>query len=116
MVADLDIRSVLLAAFAKAGYEWRIKGVVDSEGRLYTLSNDTKLISKVFELVSFPVISEALRPYNVQIEAEKRQTVYPDLTVILNSEKPNKIAIDIKSTYRKNHAKAALRSDRTRLI
>ena len=98
---DFDIRSVLLTAFEQAGYDWGVKGIVDADGRLYTLSNDTKLISKVFELVSFPVIFEALKPYGVKVETEERQTVYPDLTVILESEIPNKIAIDIKSTYRK---------------
>jgi len=104
LVANLNIRTVLLAAFAEVGYEWNIKGIVDAGRRLYTLSNDTKLISKVFELISFPVIFEALGPYNVKIETEERQTVYPDLTVILDQEKPNKIAIDIKSTYRRNNA------------
>jgi hypothetical protein len=51
MASDLDIRNVLLTAFEKAGYQWAIKGVVDVAGKLYTLSDDTKLISKVFELV-----------------------------------------------------------------
>lgn len=106
MVTAIDIRSVLLTAFEKAGYEWKIRGVLDGEGKLYTLSDDTKLISKVFELVSFPVIFEALKPYNVRVETEERQTVYPDLTIILNQDNPNKIAIDIKSTYRKPNDRA----------
>jgi hypothetical protein len=103
---ELDIRSVLSSAFKDAGYEWQIKGVVDARKRLYTLSNDTKLISKVFELVAFPVIFEALAPYKVQIETEERQTVYPDLTITLGRETPNRIAIDIKSTYRKDNGTA----------
>jgi hypothetical protein len=81
--------------------EWHIKGVVNRKGNLYTLSNDTKLISKVFELVSFPIIIEAVKPFIKSWESEERQTVYPDLTLILPGELPNKIAIDIKSTYRK---------------
>lgn len=101
MAEPLDIRSILSEAFKVVGHEWTIKGVVDAEQRLYTLSDDTKLISKVFELVTFPVVVDALRPHGVQVETEERQTVYPDLTIVLESPPPNKIAIDMKSTYRK---------------
>ena len=97
----LDVRSILIDALQKSGHEWSIKGVIDARRRLYTLSNDTKLISKVFELVTFPIIMEALEPYHVISETEDRQTVYPDLTIVLNVPPPNKVAVDIKSTYRK---------------
>lgn len=98
---DFDLRQLLLDAFKKKGVEWHIKGVVNGKGNLYTVSNDTKLISKVFELVSFPVIVEAVKPYVESWETEERQTVYPDLTLILPGNIPNKIAVDIKTTYRK---------------
>lgn len=101
MNRQFDLRQLLLDSFEKTGVEWHIKGVVDGKGNLYTISNDTKLISKVFELVALPVIVEAVEPYIERWESEERQTVYPDLTLILHSELPNKIAIDIKSTYRK---------------
>ncbi|MBI4296264.1 MAG: restriction endonuclease [Chloroflexi bacterium] len=101
MNEDFDLRKVLLDAFNKTGVEWHVKGVVNGKGNLYTVSNDTKLISKVFELVAFPVIIEAVKPYVQSWETEERQTVYPDLTLILTGGIPNKIAVDIKSTYRK---------------
>lgn len=101
MNKDFDLRQLLLDSFEKTGVEWHIKGVVDGKGNLYTISNDTKLISKVFELVAFPVIIEAVETYIDGCESEERQTVYPDLTLMLSGELPNKIAIDIKSTYRK---------------
>ena len=47
------------------------------------------------------MITEALKQYGATVETEARQTVYPDLTVILDTELPNKVAIDIKTTYRK---------------
>ncbi len=96
-----DLRAILLDAFLRAGTEWRIKGIVDADRKLYTLSDDTKLISKVFELVAFPVIAKALGPHVNVIETEERQTVYPDLTLILPGPEPNKLAIDMKSTYRR---------------
>ncbi len=106
MTNDFDLRSLLLATFDRTGVEWNIKGVVDGKGNLYTVSNDTKLISKVFELVSFPIIVAAVKPYVEKCETEERQTVYPDLTLILPGKTPNKIAVDIKSTYRKPGNKA----------
>jgi len=101
MKSDFDLRKLLLDKFNRTGIEWHIKGVVNGKGNLYTVSNDTKLISKVFELVSFPVIIEAVKPYIKRWESEERQTFYPDLTLIFPGEAPNKIAVDIKSTYRK---------------
>lgn len=101
MIKNLDIRSVLNNAFGSVGVEWYIKGVLDSKKRLYTISDDTKLISKVFELVSIPIITKALESHIQSWETEERQTVYPDLTLILPGQFPNKIALDIKSTYRK---------------
>lgn len=101
MTNSFDVQSVLDKAFALVGVEWYIKGIVDSKKRLYTISDDTKLISKIFELVSIPIITKAVEPYIKSWEIEERQTVYPDLTLILSGSSPNKIAIDIKSTYRK---------------
>jgi len=102
MAKDFDLRSIIINAFKEIGVEWHIKGVVDDKGQLYTISNDTKLISKIFELVSYPIIIPAVEPYIERWEIEKRQNVYPDLTLILPGEIPNKIAIDIKSTFRRD--------------
>lgn len=101
MAKTFDVRNILDHAFESVGVEWYVKGVLDSKKRLYTISDDTKLISKIFELVSIPIIAKAVEPYIDSWEIEERQTVYPDLTLILSGSTPNKIAIDIKSTYRK---------------
>lgn len=97
----MDVRGILVEAFATVGVDWYVRGILDSRKRLYTISNDTKLISKVFELISIPIITHAIEPHIKSWEIEERQTVYPDLTLILDKPVPNKIAIDIKSTYRK---------------
>lgn len=59
---EIDVKRLLYDHFGKVGFGWDIKGVTDSDKRIYTISDDTKLISKVFELVSFPIIVEALKP------------------------------------------------------
>jgi len=103
MVNSFDVQSVLNKALMSVGVEWYIKGILDSRKRIYTISDDTKLISKVFELITIPIITETVTPYIQSWETEERQTVYPDLTLILAGSSPNKIAIDVKSTYRKGN-------------
>jgi len=102
----MDVRGILVKAFSDVGVDWYIKGVLDSKEQLYTISNDTKLISKVFELISIPIITRTIEPHVKSWEIEERQTVYPDLTLILDQPIPNKIAIDIKSTYRRGRTGA----------
>jgi len=50
------------AAFAKAVAtnegEWIIKGFIDVYRRIYTISVDTKIVSKVLELLLFPMFVE----------------------------------------------------------
>ena len=70
MAQVFDLRNILTEAFKKTGVEWHIKGVLNGKGNLYTLSDDTKLISKVFELVSFPIIVKAMEPYIKKWETE----------------------------------------------
>lgn len=36
--------------------EWKIKGFIDSDKTIFTLSNDTKIISKILEIHLFPYI------------------------------------------------------------
>lgn len=38
--------------------EWRMKGLIDTNGYVYPLGVDTKLISKIIELMIFPVVQE----------------------------------------------------------
>ena len=50
------------ASFAKAVAtnegEWIIKGFIDVYQRIYTISVDTKIVSKVLELLLFPMFME----------------------------------------------------------
>lgn len=96
----MNIKQILEDEIGKIGLGWDIKGVIDSQKRIYTITNDTKLISKVFELITTPIILDIAEKYKIKVVQSDRQTVYPDLTLIL----PNgdKIALDIKSTYRRN--------------
>jgi len=79
--------------------EWIIKGFIDVYRRIYTISVDTKIVSKVLELLLFPMFIEFGRTHGLKIELCPQQNFYPDLTFI-HEGTGRKFAVDIKSTYR----------------
>ena len=79
--------------------EWIIKGFIDVYRRIYTISVDTKLVSKVLELLLFPMFVEFGRTHGLKIELCPQQNFYPDLT-FTHEASGRKFAVDIKSTYR----------------
>src|SRR5947199_9597204 len=81
--------------------EWIVKGFIDIYRRIYTISVDTKIVSKVLELLLFPMFIEFGKKNELKIELCPQQNFYPDLTFI--QQRPRRLfAVDIKSTYRTN--------------
>ena len=80
--------------------DWSIKGFIDIAQNIYTISVDTKVISKVIELMIFPILQKFAKENNFKIILSSEQNHYPDITFI--SKDGQKIALDLKSTYRKN--------------
>jgi hypothetical protein len=93
------------ASFAKAVAtnegDWIIKGFIDVYHRVYSISVDTKIVSKVLELLLFQMFVEFAQTHGLQIELCQRQNFYPDLT-FTHSASGNRFAVDIKSTYRES--------------
>jgi hypothetical protein len=91
------------ATFAKAVAtnegEWIIKGFIDVYRRIYTISVDTKIVSKVLELLLFPMFVEFAKRHSLKIDLCPQQNFYPDLT-FTHEASGRKYAVDIKSTYR----------------
>jgi len=83
--------------------DWIIKGFIDIAKNIYTISVDTKVVSKIMELLLFPSISKFAHSNNYKMVLSKEQNHYPDVSFI--DAKNNKFALDIKSTYRKNKRK-----------
>jgi hypothetical protein len=79
--------------------EWIVKGFIDVYRRIYTISVDTKIVSKVLELLLFPMFVEFGKTNGLQIELCPQQNFYPDMTFI-DEGTGRKFAVDIKSTYR----------------
>ena len=78
---------------------WVVKGFVDIHKNIYTISADTKVISKIIELYIFPKIIEFAAVNNLTIELTKEQNFYPDIT--FKDNEGNLFAVDLKSSYRK---------------
>ncbi len=83
--------------------EWIIKGFIDIYQRIYTISVDTKITSKVLELLLFPLFVKFGKDNGLKIELSPHQNFYPDLTFI-HEDSGRKFAVDIKSTYRINQS------------
>jgi len=79
---------------------WSVKGFVDIHRDVYTISTDTKVVSKIVELYLFPKILKFAQDNGLNIELTKEQNFYPDIT--FKDSDGNLFAIDIKSSYRKN--------------
>jgi hypothetical protein len=79
---------------------WVVKGFIDRNKNIYTLSSDTKVISKIIELYIFPKILEFAKKHNLEIELTKEQNFYPDIT--FKDSESNLFAVDFKSSYRKS--------------
>lgn len=82
--------------------EWTIKGFIDIYKNIYTISSDTKIVSKILEIHLFPIILQFAEKYGYKIELADHQNYYPDLTLIDIDNDEIKFALDIKTTYRKD--------------
>lgn len=79
--------------------DWIVKGFIDVSKNIYTISCDTKVVSKVLELLLIPAFENFAIKNNLRLELAPQQNFYPDLTFICN-ETGAKFAVDIKSTVR----------------
>ena len=80
--------------------DWIVKGFIDVAKNIYTISVDTKVVSKILELLIFPNLCTFATKNKLRTVLSKEQNFYPDLTFI--DEAGNKYAVDIKTTYRKD--------------
>lgn len=89
-----------LSKFISNNNEWTIRGFIDIFKNVYTISSDTKIISKILELHLFPHFLAFADKNGYDIELATHQNWYPDLTFILREDKSIKFAVDLKTTYR----------------
>src|SRR5579871_4756250 len=86
-------------AVATESGDWIVKGFIDIYRRIFTPSVDTKVVSKVLELLLYPSFVRFADNHDLELKTAKYQNHYPDLTFISRTD-GTKFAVDIKSTYR----------------
>jgi len=98
--SELKCFASTLGQYISKNDEWTIKGFIDIFKNIYTVSTDTKIVSKILELHIFPYFLDFANRIGYDLELATYQNWYPDLTFI-NKENPLiKFAVDLKTTYR----------------
>jgi hypothetical protein len=80
--------------------QWTIKGFIDVFRNIYTISADTKIVSKILEIHLFPKLLEFANANNYRIVLAEQQNYYPDLSFVKADDETVKFALDLKTTYR----------------
>jgi len=80
--------------------KWTIKGFIDVFQNVYTISSDTKIVSKILEIHLFPKIMEFAQQHNLKIVLAEHQNYYPDISFVKADYESIKFAVDFKTTYR----------------
>ncbi|MDA8004449.1 MAG: EcoRV family type II restriction endonuclease [Alphaproteobacteria bacterium] len=83
-----------------SGDDWSIKGFIDVNRNVYTISSDTKMISKILEIQLLPKLIEFAHSTGYEIVLPEKQNWYPNLSFVCKKNSNIKFAVDIKTTYR----------------
>lgn len=77
--------------------QWVVKGFIDVDKIVYTISNDTKVVSKIIEILLIPKLDAFARENGLMLELPSKQNYYPDLT--FKDGDNNLFAVDFKTSY-----------------
>ena len=89
-----------LANHVSVDGQWTVKGFVDVFKNVYTISSDTKIISKILEIHLFPRILAFAERHGFAIILAEHQNYYPDISFVCKDNESLKFAVDFKTTYR----------------
>ena len=80
--------------------QWNARGFIDSKKQLYPFPSDTKLVSKIIEVMLTPALRAFAAHFGYRLEFAQHQNHYPDVSI--HDEKGNLFALDIKTAYRES--------------
>lgn len=80
--------------------QWTVKGFIDIFKNVYTVSSDTKIISKILEIHLFPKILFFAQVNGFKVVLAEHQNYYPDISLVKVSDESIRFAIDFKTSYR----------------
>jgi hypothetical protein len=81
--------------------QWTVKGFIDIFKNVYTISSDTKIVSKILEIHLFPKILKFVQNNGYKVVLADHQNYYPDISFVKAEDEKIKFAVDFKTTYRK---------------
>lgn len=99
-----DFLNSLTGHVSSEDKQWTIKGFIDLYKNIYTISSDTKIVSKISEIHLFPKIFEFAQRYSFDIVLADHQNYYPDISLVHKNDRRIKFALDIKTSYRLDDA------------
>jgi hypothetical protein len=62
--------------------QWTVKGFVDVFKNVYTISSDTKIVSKILEIHLFPQILKFAKEHDYKVVLAEHQNYYPDISFV----------------------------------
>lgn len=80
--------------------QWTVKGFVDIFKNVYTISADTKIVSKILEIHLFPKILHFAQSIDYKVVLAEHQNYYPDISFVKAGDESIRFAVDFKTTYR----------------
>ncbi len=80
--------------------DWVVKGFIDVAKRIYTISADTKVISKILELLLLPHLARFADDHGLRMVLAAEQNHYPDVSFV--DKAGRRFALDLKTAYRDN--------------
>jgi len=95
-----DFAEALDVGVSATDRQWAVKGFIDAFRNIYTISTDTKIVSKILEIHLFPKLLKFAANSGYHIVLADHQNYYPDLTFVLAKNESVKFAVDLKTTYR----------------
>jgi len=80
--------------------QWTVKGFIDIFKNVYTISSDTKIVSKILEIHLFPEILKFAQENGYKVVLAEHQNYYPDISFVKTTDESVRFAVDFKTTYR----------------
>lgn len=77
--------------------DWIVKGFIDVDKNVYTITTDTKVVSKIIEILLIPKLMLFAERNELELELPSKQNFYPDLT--FKDKVGHLFAVDFKSSY-----------------
>lgn len=80
--------------------QWTVKGFIDTFRNIYTISSDTKIVSKLLEIHLFPRVLAFAEQHGFALVLAEYQNYYPDISFVWKQDEAVRFAVDFKTTYR----------------